>query len=79
LATFVGIPDHPRAWWPLLGAAVCILAADLAFAFVIHGGAVAAGQEGHWAEGLDETLLYDTWPNRIVMLVNSVLWAPVYE
>jgi hypothetical protein len=79
LGSFLGIPERSGRWWPLVGAAVCILGLDLAFASLIHGGAIALGRQGHWTEGLDETLIHDAWPNRMVMLANSVLWAPVYE
>lgn len=33
----------------------------------------------HWTEGLDEALLYEHWPVRLVPLVNGIVWSPFYE
>jgi len=79
LPNFFGLPGSPRACLALLGAAVCILGLDWLFLSGIGAAAKALGIQGHWAEGLDEALLYEDWPVRFVPLANGIVWSPIYE
>ena len=76
---FVGIPASFRAWLTMLGAAIAIVAVDFAFGTGVVGSITALGFEGHWTEGLDESLLYESLPIRMVTLANAIVWIPVYE
>ncbi len=79
LTKFIGVPASSRGWLTMLGAAIPIVAVHFAFGTGIIGAMRALGIEGHWTEGLDESLLYETWPLRMVTLANAIIWIPVYE
>ena len=79
LRKFIGIPASFRGWLWMLGAAIPIVAVDFAFGTGVVGTIAALGFEGHWTEGLDESLLYEPLPIRMVTLANAIIWIPVYE
>jgi hypothetical protein len=79
LANFFGAPASRRMSLALIVAAICVLGLDWLSLLGVGPLAERFGIETHWTEGLDEALLYEQWPMRLVPLINGILWSPVYE
>ena len=79
LANFFGWPASLRVRLAFAGAAVCILGIDWLPLGGITRVAERFGIETHWTEGLDEALLHEDWPVRLVPLLNGIIWSPFYE
>ncbi|MFT5442325.1 MAG: membrane protease YdiL (CAAX protease family) [Myxococcota bacterium] len=55
------------------------LSIDLLGTTAISWGAWAFGSVGHWAEGIDETLIWGSTQEVIASCIDYVVWAPVFE
>jgi membrane protease YdiL (CAAX protease family) len=78
-ANLFGLPATRRACLVLVGAAVCVFALDWVSLAGIGAAAREFGIKSHWTEGLDEALLYEHWPVRLVPVANGIVWSPIYE
>ncbi len=63
----------------LTGAGIALFAANYAGAIAIEKGLSFAGIQFHWAEGVGEYLMYETWLWRLAIAIESLIWAPVFE
>ncbi|MDP6979879.1 MAG: CPBP family intramembrane metalloprotease [Myxococcota bacterium] len=64
---------------PLLAIALAALAIDLLGTTALGWASWAVGFEGHWAEGLDETLIWGSMRELIETVVDYVVWTPLFE
>lgn len=63
----------------LLAVALIALAIDLLGTQAIAWSAWSIGLEGHWAEGLDETLIWGSTREIAETVVDYVIWTPLFE
>ncbi|MCP4039410.1 MAG: CPBP family intramembrane metalloprotease, partial [bacterium] len=59
--------------------AAAALAIDLLGTTVLAWGTWGLGFEGHWAEGLDETLIWGNTREVIETCIDYVVWTPLFE
>lgn len=67
-----------RLGW-IVPIAAAALAIDLLGTTVLAWGSWGLGFEGHWAEGLDETLIWGSTREVIETCVDYMLWTPLFE
>ena len=61
------------------GYAVAALAIDLIGTYALAWAGFAAGLDGHWSEGFDETLVWGSGPQALLAAADYALWAPLFE
>ena len=59
--------------------AAAALAIDLLGTTALAWGSWGLGFEGHWAEGLDETLIWGSTREVIESCIDYMLWTPIFE
>jgi len=64
---------------PILSVAAAALAIDLLGTSALAWGSFGLGFESHWAEGLDETLIWGSTREVIQSCVDYLVWTPVFE
>ncbi len=55
------------------------LAIDLLGAYALGQGASSLGFAGHWAEGLDETLIWGSGTEVVQTTIDYLVWTPIFE
>ena len=63
----------------LLPIAAAALAIDLLGTTALAWGAWGLGFEGHWAEGLDETLIWGSGRELLETCIDYLIWTPLFE
>jgi len=78
-ADYFGLNLKQLQFGLLIGAGVALFAANYAGTITITKGLEAVGIKMHWAEGLNEYLMYETWLWRLAIFIEAVIWAPILE
>lgn len=78
LATF-GLPPNAADWRNVGAAFLAVLSIGLLGATAILWASWSLGFAGHWAEGVDETLIWGTTQEVIATCIDYLVWTPVFE
>lgn len=66
-------------WGELTGLTLALFGLSTIGALLFELAAQAAGINSHWADGVDEEMLFGGWLAVLVQFLGAVVWAPLFE